>query len=80
MSDNPKLPFPPFQDVAFGHWHQPVTWTINGIGVRGSGSTESFNDYAAEQLGGMGRPSQRLMFVDPKGGHVTAEYPEIWLD
>lgn len=80
MADNPKLPFPPFQDVAFGHWHQPVTWTINGIGVRGSGSTESFNDYAAENLGGMGRPSQRLMFIDPDAGTPTAEYPEIWLD
>ena len=74
------LPFPDFDDVAFGHWHQAVTWTINGIGVRGSGSTESFNDYAAEELAGMSRPSQRLMFVNPEKGIVTAEYPEIWLD
>ncbi len=80
MANNPKLPFPQFQDLAFGHWHQPITWTINGIGVRGSGSPESFNDYAAEELAGMSRPSQRMMFVDPIGGHVTAEYPEIWLD
>jgi hypothetical protein len=80
MGHNPDLPFPQFQDLAFGHWHQPVNWTINGIGCRGCGSTESANDYAAEQLAGMGRPSQRVMFVEPEAGHVTAEYPEVWLD
>jgi len=74
------LPFPDFDDVAFGHWHQAVTWTINGIGTRGSGSTESFNDYAAEELAGMSRPSQRLMFVNPEKGLVTADYTEILLD
>ena len=74
------LPFPDFDDVAFGHWHQAVTWTINGIGTRGSGSTESFNDYAAEELAGMSRPSQRLMFVNPDKGLVTADYTEILLD
>ncbi len=80
MGNDPKLPFEPFQDVAFGHWHQPMNWTINGIGVRCCGSPESYNDYALEQLAGAGRPSQRMMFVDPVGGHVTAEYPEVWLD
>lgn len=75
-----SLPFPHFDDIAFGHWHQATSWTINDIGVRGSGSTESFNDYAAEELGGMSRPSQRMMFVSPSKGIVTAEYPEIWLD
>ena len=33
-----------------------------------------------EQLAGAGRASQRMRFVDPEGGHVTAEYPEVWLD
>ena len=80
MGQNDKLPFDPFQDCDFGHWHQPMNWTINGIGVRCSGSPESYNDYALEQLAGAGRASQRMRFVDPKGGHVTAEYPEIWLD
>jgi len=80
MGNDDKLPFEPFQDVDFGHWHQPMNWTINGIGVRCSGSPESYNDYALEQLAGAGRPSQRMRFVDPKGGHVTAEYPEVWLD
>ena len=80
MGNNDKLPFEEFQDVAFGHWHQPMNWTINGIGVRCCGSPESYNDYALENLAGAGRPSQRMMFVDPIGGHVTAEYPEVWLD
>lgn len=80
MAAADTLPFPDFDDVAFGHWHQPVSWTINGIGVRGSGSPESYNDFAAENLAGMSRPSQRLMFVSPEAGHVTAEYPEVWLD
>jgi predicted phosphodiesterase len=80
MGTNPKMGFPDFDDVAFGHHHQQVTWVINGIGVRGNGTTESWNDFAAEQLAGMGRPSQRLMFVSPSKGKVTAEYPDVWLD
>ena len=80
MGTNPRMGFPDFDDVAFGHHHQQVTWVINGIGVRGNGTTESWNDFAAEQLAGMGRPSQRFMFVSPKHGRVTAEYPDVWLD
>lgn len=80
MGTNPKMGFPDFDDVAFGHHHQQVTWVINGIGVRGNGTTESWNDFAAEQLAGMGRPSQRVMFVNPEKGLVTAEYPDVWLD
>lgn len=80
MGTNPRMGFPDFDDVAFGHHHQQVTWVINGIGVRGNGTTESWNDFAAEQLAGMGRPSQRLMFVSPEHGMVTAEYPDVWLD
>ncbi|REK25908.1 MAG: hypothetical protein DWQ40_00355 [Actinobacteria bacterium] len=80
MSADRNLAFPEFQDLAFGHWHQPITWTVNGIGIRGIGSPESRNDYAAENFAGMSRPSQRLLFVDPEAGQVTVEYPEIWLD
>lgn len=79
MGTNPRMGFPDFDDVAFGHHHQQVTWVVNGIGVRGNGTTESWNDFAAEQLAGMGRPSQRLMFV-AESGHVAAEYPDVWLD
>lgn len=80
LAASPGLHFPEFRDLAFGHWHQPITWTVNGIGVRGIGSPESRNDYAAENFAGMSRPSQRLLFVDPEAGQVTVEYPEIWLD
>ncbi|WP_157247890.1 hypothetical protein [Nonomuraea typhae] len=67
-----------FNDVAFGHWHQLVEVTLNGTIARGCGSPESFNTYAQEQLAAMGRPSQRLMFIDSRKGDVTSEY-KIWL-
>lgn len=68
-----------FDDVAFGHWHQNVTVTLNRTLARCNGSTESDNTYAQENLAAMGRPSQRLMFVHPEKGRVTAEYL-VWLD
>lgn len=80
MGSNPRMAFPDFDDIAFGHWHQSMAHTINGIGVRCNGTTESWNDFAAENLAGMGRPSQRLQFVAPEAGRVTAEYPDVWLD
>lgn len=80
LGTDPMIPFPDFDDIAFGHWHQTVHWRINGLGVRGNGTTESWNDYAAQNLASMGRPSQRLMYVAPGPGIVTAEYPEVWLD
>lgn len=67
-----------FDDVAFGHYHQPTRITLNTVTARCSGSTESHNDYAAEQLAAVGRPSQWLLFVRAGRG-VTAEYV-VWLD
>ena len=80
LAANPKMDFPEFQDVAFGHWHQQLTWTDNGIGIRCSPSPESNNYYAAENLAALGLPAQRMMFVDPKKGIVTADYENVWLD
>ena len=71
---------PEFKDVSFGHWHQIYSQDMNGITVRCSGSPESSNPYAAENLAAMGRASQRMMFVNPKKGIVTAEYQGIWLE
>lgn len=68
-----------FSDVDFGHWHQPTRLTLNRLTARCNGSTESHNTYAIEQLAAVGRPSQGLRFVEPEGGHVTAEYT-VWLD
>jgi hypothetical protein len=67
-----------FNDVYFGHWHTPTRMTLNNVIARCAGSPESFNTYAQESLGAMGRPSQPLMFVHPEKGMVTAEY-QVWL-
>jgi hypothetical protein len=68
----------PFGDAACGHWHQHANLTFNTRTLRISGSPESTNTYAQEQLKAMGDPSQRLMFVHPERGRVTAEY-QVWL-
>lgn len=62
-----------FHDSYSGHWHQVAKLPLNIFCHRGAGSTESDNEYAAEQLGGMSRPSQPLQFVVPDVG-VSAEY------
>lgn len=64
----------PFGDAACGHWHQHATVTFNQRLLRVNGTTESYNTWAQEQLKSMGDPSQRLMFVHPEKGQVTAEY------
>lgn len=69
----------PFNDVAAGHWHQPVSFPLNQVMVRVNGSTESDNTYALENLASAGRPCQWLYFVEPERGRVTAEY-RVWLD
>jgi len=69
-----------FQDVYMGHWHTPMALTMaNGGRVFVTGSPESGNEYAREFVAAVGRPSQRIHFVDPDKGRVTAEYV-IWLD
>lgn len=70
----------PFQDVYMGHFHTPTTMTMANAGrVFITGSPESHNEYAREVIAAVGKPSQRLHFVDPAKGRVTAEYT-IWLD
>lgn len=68
-----------FDDVDFGHFHQPTRVTLNNVTARCSGSPESHNDFAAEQLAAVGTPSQSLRFVHPERGIVTAEYV-VWLE
>jgi hypothetical protein len=62
-----------FDYALSGHFHTPVRMLISGIVVWGSGSTESMNTYAAEQLAAQGSPCQWLLFAHPDRG-VTAEY------
>lgn len=64
----------PFKDVAFGHWHQNYEDNVSGCNVRCNGSPESTNTFAQEALAAMSTPFQRLQFVHPANGEVTAEY------
>lgn len=70
----------PFQDVYLGHYHQAMTLQLaNGGRVFVTPSPESDNVYAQEFVAATGHPGQRLHFVDPEAGRVTAEYL-VWLD
>jgi hypothetical protein len=70
-----------FRDIYIGHYHTHAEWPMaNGLGsVYQTGSTESDNRYARDLLAASATPSQRLHFIDPTKGRVTAAY-KIWLD
>lgn len=70
-----------FRDVYIGHYHTHYQQSLaDGAGaVYGTGSTESDNRYASVGLASSAVPSQRLHFVDPVEGRVTAQY-QVWLD
>ena len=70
-----------FRDVYVGHYHTHACWPMaNGLGsIYQTGSTESDNRYARDLLAASAIPSQRLHFIDPVKGRVTAEY-KVWLD
>lgn len=65
-----------FADVYVGHYHNHAEWSMaNGRGaVYQTGSTESENHYARDTMAASAVPSQRLHFVDPEKGRVTAQY------
>jgi hypothetical protein len=64
-----------FNDCMLGHFHTPMNLTMaNGGRIWVTGSPESDNQYAKSFVAAVGRPSQRLHFVDPEKGRVTAEY------
>lgn len=70
-----------FRDVYIAHYHTHNEWALaNGEGVvYQTGSMESDNRYARESMAASAVPSQRLHFVDPAKGRVTAQY-KVWLD
>lgn len=70
-----------FRDVYVGHWHTHYQESLaDGAGaVYGTGSTESSNRYASVGLASSAVPSQRLHFIDPDAGRVSAIY-QVWLD
>lgn len=65
----------PFHDLYLGHLHQPMVLQMaHGGLVYMTPSPESGSAYAREFAGAHGRPGQRLHFVDPRRGRVTASY------
>ena len=69
----------PFRDIYLGHYHRFAQEPIQGMGaIYWTGSTESDNRYARDSMAVSGMPSQRLHFIDPVKGRVTAQY-QVWL-
>lgn len=70
-----------FQDVYAGHKHMHGEDPLaDGHGsLYWTSSPESGNRYAEVGVGAGSRPSQRLHFIDPERGRVTAVY-RTWLD
>lgn len=70
-----------FRDVYLHHFHTHAEWPLaNGEGaIFQTGSTESDNGYAGTMLASQAVPSQRVHFIDPRKGRVTAQY-KVWLD
>lgn len=70
-----------FDDIYLGHYHrfaqEPMSDQTGNI--YWTGSTESDNRYARDSMAVSGVPSQRLHFVDPSKGIVTAQY-QVFLD
>ena len=53
----------------------PDVTPADGIGhAYWTGSTESSNRYALEGMAASAEPSQRVHFIDPEKGRVTAQY------
>lgn len=71
----------PFRDVYVHHYHTHAEEPLaNGEGsIFWTGSTESDNRYARDGMGESARPSQRLHFIDPRKGRVTAQY-RVYVD
>lgn len=70
-----------FRDVYVGHYHNHAEWSLpDGKGaVYQTGSTESDNRYALVGMAASASPSQRIHFIDPVRGRVTAQY-KVWLE
>ena len=70
-----------FQDIYLGHYHKVAEENLSdGVSaIYWTGSTESDNRYARDSMAASGVPSQRLHFIDPVKGRVTAKYT-VWVD
>lgn len=64
-----------FRDVYSGHLHSRRDIELpDGGEFFQTGSPESDNRYARDSMGSTSLPTQRLHFVDPEKGRVTAQY------
>lgn len=64
-----------FRDVYLGHYHRHAEEPLaDGEAIYWTGSTESDNRYAREQMAASAEPSQRLHFIDPEKGVVTSQH------
>jgi hypothetical protein len=71
--------FMEFQDAYLGHFHTPMQLPMsNGGRIFVTPSLVSDSAFAKEFVAAASLPAQRLHFVDPERGRVTAEYL-IWL-
>ena len=70
-----------FSDIYLGHYHRTASEPMSAQDgmIYWTGSIESDNRYARDSMAVSGIPSQRLHFIDPVKGRVTAQY-QIWLD
>lgn len=65
----------PFQDVYSGHLHSSKDIELPDGGMfYQSGSPETDNRYAGVSMAAASLPTQRLHFIDPRKGRVTAQY------
>jgi hypothetical protein len=69
---------PQFKDISCGHYHRIASIPIMSDQLRVCGTLQSQTSFEVETLATFSRPAQYLMFVEPKAGRVTAEYP-VWL-
>ena len=60
-----------WDNLFFGHFHQHASGTINYRRWFCTGSTESSNNYALEQLAAAGPPSQRILYMTEKNGIIS---------
>lgn len=65
-----------FNDCYVGHYHnhQEVSLPDGRGAVYFTGSTESDNRYARDSMAASAVPTQRLHFINPREGSVTAQY------
>jgi len=71
--------FMQFEDAYLGHFHTPMQLPMsNGGRIFVTPSLVSDSAFAKEFVAAASLPAQRLHFVDPERGRVTAEYL-IWL-